>query len=127
DLGEPRLHLAPRDAEQRSIQDRVLAPGELRVEAAAELEQGRDSARDDDLALRRTQRARKDLQERALPRAVPADDADRLSPSDPERDVAERPELVSVPAAEASEEHLLQPVRRPCVDPVHLPQIRNLE
>jgi hypothetical protein len=127
DLGEPRLHLAPRDAEQRSIQDRVLAPRELRVEAAAQFEQGRDPARHDHLALGRTQRAREDLQERALPRAVPADDADRLAPSDPERDVAERPELVSVATAEASEEHLLQPVRWPCVDPVHLPQIRNFE
>ena len=46
DLVELASDLGPRHAEDRAVEEDVLAAGELRVEAGADLEQARDAAVD---------------------------------------------------------------------------------
>ena len=46
DLGELRLNLAALHAEDRAVQEHVLAPGELGMEARSDLEQAPDAAAD---------------------------------------------------------------------------------
>ena len=67
--------------------------GELGVEAGPNLEERAKPAEDLSSAHRRSRDAREDLQQRALPRAVGADDAEHFAALDFERHVAERPEL----------------------------------
>ena len=52
DLVEAALDLLALHAEDRAVQEDVLAPGELGVEAGADLEQGADAAAEPRLALR---------------------------------------------------------------------------
>src|SRR4029079_12086893 len=79
------------EAEQIAVRGDVLPPGELAVDA------GRDLDQRTDLPLRgyrprvREHQARHALQQRRLPRAVGADDADRLARRDLEVDVAQHP------------------------------------
>ena len=68
-------------------------PGELGVEARAELEQRGQPAPGDDLALVRLQDAGDALQQRRLARAVVAEDADRGALFDVEVDVVEGDEV----------------------------------
>ena len=80
--GDRLVHLAPRDSEDRAVQVDVLAAGELRVEAAAELEQRGDAPARAHAARRRRQRAGDQLQQRRLARAVAADETDGLAARD---------------------------------------------
>ena len=87
-----RVDLRPPHAEDRAVQVDVLAPGQLGVEAGADLEQRADAAGDLGPAGGRLGDARQDLEQRALAGAVAADDPDHLARTDLERDVAQRPD-----------------------------------
>ncbi len=98
DLVEARLHFPARHAEDRAVQEDVLAPGQLLVEAGADLEQASDAAVQLDPAKGRLEDARQDLEQRRLAGAVVADDADDLAALDLEIDVAQRPEFLDLVA-----------------------------
>jgi hypothetical protein len=85
--------VAPSEPVDRRVQEDVLATRQLRLEACAELEQGADRTDHAQTPAARPQDARDEPQERRLPGPVPADQPDRLSRLDAERDVAERPDL----------------------------------
>ncbi len=74
----------------------VLAPGQLRVEAGAHLQQRPHPPAYQGAALGRLGDAGKDLQQRGLAGAVAPDDADRLAAPDVERNVLERPDVLPV-------------------------------
>jgi hypothetical protein len=82
DLVEVRLHLRVRAAEERAVEEDVLAAGELGFEAGAELEERRHRAAADRDAAARRDDARRDAQQRRLAGAVAADDAHRLAGRD---------------------------------------------
>ena len=98
DLGErddlvevpPDLRLL--HAEDSAVEIDVLASGQLRVEAGSHLEQRADPTVDDGGALGRLGDAREDLEQRRLPRAVPADDPDDVTFGDVERDISQSPD-----------------------------------
>jgi hypothetical protein len=100
--GDNRVELAADlrlpHAENRAVEEYVLAPRQLRMKPRADLEQARHPPAQGHLALRRLGDARQDFQERGLPRAVSTDDADDLTAIDREADVAQRPELVAAAA-----------------------------
>ena len=68
-----------RHPEDRAVEEDVLASGQLRVEAGADLEQRADASVDLRAALRRERDLREDAQQRALARAVGSDHADDLA------------------------------------------------
>ena len=76
DLVELAVDLGAPHAEDRAIEVDVFPPGQLRVEARADFEERADASVDLGDAEGRLGDARQDLQERALPGAVAADDAD---------------------------------------------------
>src|SRR5690606_18389206 len=84
--------LLARHPEDGPVEEDVLAARQLRVEAGPHFQQAPHAAVDLGTALRRCGDAGEDLEQRALPRSVPADDPDDLAFGDLERDVAERPE-----------------------------------
>ena len=85
--------LGAKHAENRAVEEDVLAARQVRMEARADLEQARDAAVQVDVAFGRRGDARQDLQQRALAGAVRADDADDFADADLERDVLQRPEV----------------------------------
>src|SRR5207253_1510665 len=101
-LGEP---------EQRAVEEDVFAPGELGIEAGAELEERGDAAAHLDAAGGRPKGAGDELEQRALAAAVAADDAERGAARELEGDVADRPELAVVLMPPADQD-LLQAVLR---------------
>ncbi len=103
------LHLAAGEAQQRPLQHDVLAPGQLTVEAEAELEQRRDPADDEDPPCARRHHSGDQLQERALARAVPPDHPDGLAGLHLEGEVAQRLEFVEEePPLESPDRVLLE-------------------
>ena len=94
DLVEATLDLLALHVEDRAVQEDVLAPGQLRMEARTDLEEGPDPAAKACLALRRRRDPREDLEQGALAGPVVADDAERLPAPHLEVDVAEGPELL---------------------------------
>ncbi len=92
DLVEARGDLGAPHAEDRAVEVDVLAARELGVEAGAHLEQAADAAAQLDAPRRRLGDARQDLEQRALARAVAADDAEHLAAPHLEVDVAQRPD-----------------------------------
>ena len=107
DLVHQRADLRPLEAVDRAVQVDVVAPGEVGMEAGAELEQGGDAAAGLDAPRGRLDDPGGEAEERRLAGAVPADQADRLAGLDPHRDVAERPDLGRLGAV-PGEERLLQ-------------------
>ena len=105
----------------------VLPTGEFGIEAASKLQQRGDSALDLNFSLRRRERAGDQLEERALARSVAADDAEPLAGPHIERDVSERPEVLSVVASQSREEHLLQTILRLSVDAIQLANVANAD
>ena len=108
DLVEAAADLGAAHAEDRAVEEDVLAPGQLRVEAGADLEQRADPAGHLGPAGARLGDPREDLQQRALAGAVVADQADDFAVRrSSKRDVAQRPErrrprlLAPRPAASA--------------------------
>ena len=93
---DDRLHALPdlpaRDAEERGVQQDVLATRQLAIEAGAQREQRRDVAAHQNGSLVGLQDAREHQAERALARPVRTDHADHLALVAGEVDVAERPD-----------------------------------
>ena len=89
-----RLHLGLRNAEHRGVHVEVVLARELGVEAGAELEERAEPAVHDEPPRRRPRRPGEDLEQRALPRAVPSDDPERRAALELEADVLERPLLL---------------------------------
>ena len=111
------LDLRARQPVDGGVEEHVLASGQLRVEPDAELDHRRDPrvARDQQPAAGRPVDRGDQLQERALARAVAADQADRFAAVDLQRDVLERPELLdrlALSAMQQAEEADLQLDRR---------------
>ena len=92
DVGSDAQHGCVGDAQERARQRDVVEARQLLVEAGLEAEQRRDVAVDLDQALGRRDDAREHQQERALARAVGADDTHRLAPVDGEGCVPQGPE-----------------------------------
>jgi hypothetical protein len=67
------------EAHQRGVHEDVFDPGELRIEAGAELEQRRDAPVVMDATVRRFERAGDDLQQCRLAGSVWSDDAGRCA------------------------------------------------
>src|SRR5262249_52433813 len=78
---------------ERSVQVDIVAAGEVRVEAGAELEQRGDAATRLDEACGRLDDPRDQAQQRRLTGAVAADQADCLARLDRERDLLKRPHV----------------------------------
>ena len=95
------LDLRLRHAENRAVQEDVLASGELGVEARADLEQATYAAVQLYPSLRGHGDPGKDLQQRALACAVLAHQPDHLPCPDAEIDVPQGPDTVPVTASRA--------------------------
>jgi len=89
-VGDLRL----RHAQDRPVEVDVLAPGQLGVEARAQLKQGRERTRGDDLAVVRHEDPRDALEQGGLARAVLADEPEGRALGNLEGDVLQRPELI---------------------------------
>ena len=111
DLVEARINFTPGKSHHGAVEVDVLPPGELGVEAAAELEEGGDPALDAYGAFAGLQGAGNDLEEGGLAGAVAADDADGLAAADLEADIAQGVE-VTVALAGFLAQVLTQPARR---------------
>ncbi len=110
DLVEARGDLRAAQPLDRSVQEDVLAPGEVGVEAGAELEQAAQTPAGGDGAGGRPDDPGHDPQQRRLARAVSPDERHRLPRGDLERDVAKRPHLLAS-APPPAHEQLLQRLR----------------
>ena len=123
--------LAPGQAEHDAVDEDVLAAGDFRVKAGAELDEGGDPPVDRDRAGRRFRDAGNDLERRALPGSVPADDAVGDALRYRERHVGQRRErFVGPKVAEnaALQERALQRGELPAaVAPVDLRDVRQLD
>ena len=86
--------LVGREAEHDAVHQDVVAGREVRVEAHAQLDERREAPVDVDGARVGAVDARHALQQRALARAVAADDPEELAALDRERHVVERVEAV---------------------------------
>ena len=82
-------------AEDGAVEVDVLAPGQLGVEASADLEQAGDAPLHLDPSARRGGDAAQDLEQRALAGAVAPDHAEHLALLDFERHVAQRPDRLT--------------------------------
>src|SRR5215469_11610087 len=80
-------------AEDRAIQVDILAPGQFRMKAGADLQQACDAPINCDPAFRRLGYAGEDLEESAFASAVSADYAQHLTALYLEADILERPKL----------------------------------
>src|SRR5262249_26775483 len=110
DLVELLADVRPPQTQDRAVQEHVLASGEVRMEARPELEQRADAPADVRATGCRLDDRREDAQQRALPGAVAADQADGAPRPDGEGDVAERPDL-GRPASPAREHEALERAR----------------
>ncbi len=119
DLVEALPDLLLAQAEDRTVEVDVLAPGQLGVEAGTELEQRGDLPGRVDAAAVGPEDARHALEQRRLPRAVLAHEPVRLPPRDVERDVAQGPQVL-VPGPPAAHERRLQRLVPLVVQPVPL-------
>ena len=94
DFVELAVDLGAAHAEDRAIQEDVLASRQLGMEARPDFQQRADAAADLRLPPRRLDDARQHLEQRALARAVAADHADHFARLDVEGDTVQRPEAV---------------------------------
>src|SRR5581483_8350326 len=88
---EVATHLCTGHAENRPVQEDVLAACEVAVEPGADLEEGTDPATDVDIAGRGLGDPRQHLQKRRLTRTVPADEGDAFTLAHVEGEVGQRP------------------------------------
>ena len=93
DLVELPQDLATGHAENRAIDEDVLAAGQFRVKTGPDLQQTAHAANDLGAPLGRMDDPREDLQQRALAGAIAANDSHHLARVYFERDVAESPEV----------------------------------
>jgi hypothetical protein len=108
DLRKARQRLRLRDAEQRRVDDDVVARGQLGIETDSELDERRHSSPNGDLAAVAAVDAREALEKRALAGAVPPDDAEELARMHREGDALERVKLRRGTRATGMEHPLLQ-------------------
>ena len=99
-----------RQSHHHPVEDDVFARGQLRVEADAELDEGRQPAGHLDPAGVRPVDAGEQLQQGALAGAVAADDAEELALLDLEGDPIEGPQLAELAGGEGSDDPLFQRV-----------------
>ncbi len=85
DLVEPPGDIAPAHAENGAVEIDVFAPGEIGMEARADLQQAADAADQFDAPFGGLGDLREDFEQRAFAGAVAADDADHFSLLDIER------------------------------------------
>ena len=107
-LVEPLLELALPEAEERAVDPDVVACGELRVEADAELDERRQPAVDSHRSGVLSVDPGEDLEERALAAAVRPDDPEELALVDREAHVVERLLHLVLGAVERVEDVLLE-------------------
>ncbi len=100
DLVESAPRLGRAQSHHHAVQDDVVAGGQLRVEADAELEEGGEAAGDLDRPAVGRVDAREQLQQGALAGAVAADDPEELALGDVEAEVVEDVERATGRAAE---------------------------
>ena len=91
----PALDLGAAQAIERRAQKDILAAGEFRIEARAELQERGDAPRRLDRSLARLENAADHLEQGRLAGAVAADDADALADPEIEVDIAQRPVLAA--------------------------------
>src|SRR5262249_15528937 len=84
------VDLAPGETQHDSVDDDVLAPGDLGMEPRAELDQRRYPPTHRHRPAGGLEDPGDDLEQRRLARAVAADDAERFAAVDRERDVLQR-------------------------------------
>src|SRR5262249_18561373 len=94
DLVEFTLYFSARHAEDRAVQEDVFAPCELGVEACADLQQAGHPAPNSYPPFARLGDARKDLQQRAFPCAIAANNTQDLTTPYPKAHVLKSPELL---------------------------------
>src|SRR5436190_4269545 len=93
------VDFSARQPEQPGAEIHVLAAGQLGVEPGAELDQRDHVSADAHHSARRPRDARDELEERRLAGAVASDDAEARTDGNLERDVAQRPDRRTDPAA----------------------------
>ena len=117
--GEDRVQALTRllfaEAEQGRVQKHVLETGELRIEAAAQLQQRRHAAPGAHTPLRGGEGAADQLQQGAFAAAIATDDRQGFTACAGKTHGAERPELAVV-GPPASPECLLEPRLRAVVE-----------
>src|SRR5229473_8357949 len=111
DLVESARDLGPGHAENDAAHVDILAAGEVGVKAGADLQKRRQAAVKLGRAGARAHDARENLEQRALARAIAADDADDLAVRNLERDIVERAELAVRSAAPAAAEQIGEALR----------------
>ena len=113
DLVEAPADLLAGEAEDRAVQVGVLPAGELRVDAALDLDQRADAAGRRDVPRPRIRDAGDQLEGGGLSAPVRPDDADGLPVVDVEGDVGERPDVRDRVAASRLQAGALQRGRHP--------------
>src|SRR5262249_35103932 len=103
------------EPEDGAVEINVLASCEVGMEACAELEERADSTAHRNAARGRLDDRRDDAEQRALARAVAADEGERAPGRDRERDIAQRPHIRRARAI-AQEHDALQRPRAALVD-----------
>ena len=126
DVVEDPVDLGVLEPEDRPVEVDVLTAGELRVKAGAEFEQRRHSPGGADDAGGRLDDAGHALEERALARAVGAEEADGGPGLDVEIDVAQRGEVLVADASEL-EDPFLERSRLLPVEPERLGEALDLD
>ena len=106
DLVEALADLGPPKTLDRTVQEDVLAAGEVRMEARTELEEGADPSLRADAAGRRPDDPRDHPKQSGLPRSVAPDQPDCFAARNCKRDVAERPDVLSTRVPPLDEEIL---------------------
>ena len=96
DLVELPLDLRALHPHDRALEVDVLSTGQILVKASGHFNQGTHASPQLTPSLRRAQDFREELQDGGLTRPVRADDPERLAAPRLERNVLERPELVSL-------------------------------
>ena len=120
---QPALDLPAGHPQAQAAHEDVLAPGVLQVKAGAQLQNGRNLAVNRHISLGFIQHPRQDLQQGALARAVPADDADHFAEFHLKGDIPQGP---VPPVGGAPQHHLLHQVHGLGINPEHLGQAGNV-
>jgi hypothetical protein len=107
-IGDTRARLRTGQPDVAEVRQDVLATGQVRMEAGAELQEGLRFSLHLQRSGRRRGRSGDETQQRALARAVPADDAHFLAARDVERDVREREMFANRRARSAQESQRVQ-------------------
>src|SRR5262249_50648193 len=97
-LRDDTRQLLLRESEERPVQRDILSPREIGMKPGPHFEERRDRAIDFDAATGRLHKPGDQFEQRALPRAIAPNDADRVAWVDGEVDIPQCPEILSPPA-----------------------------